>query len=63
MATVAAYSDTDPLQVPIELLSLLGRFDGRPTELVLDEIEQEVGIRLDPDLVRKLTDFELLIPA
>jgi hypothetical protein len=43
-------------------MELLPYFDGRPTEDVLAAIADERGIRLEPDLVRKLVDFMLLVP-
>jgi hypothetical protein len=44
-------------------MELLPYFDGCPTEDVLAAIADERGIRLEPDLVRKLVDFMLLVPA
>lgn len=61
-ARVITYSEYDPVDMPRTLLELLHYFDGRPTEEVLNAIEREKGVRLDPALVRKLMDFALLVP-
>lgn len=59
---VVTYSDSDAIDLPSELLALLPRFDGRPTELVLTEIARD-GIVLTPALVARLVDFAVLAPA
>lgn len=61
-ARVITYSEYDPVDIPRALLELLHYFDGRPTEEALEAIESEKGLRLDPALVRKLSDFALLVP-
>jgi hypothetical protein len=43
-------------------LDLLPYFDGPPTKEVLRRIQKERGLRLQKALVRKLVDFEILIP-
>jgi hypothetical protein len=58
---VAAYSPLDPIELPRRLLELLHHFDGQSTSKSMASIERREGIRLSPSLVRKLTDFELLI--
>jgi len=60
---VSTYSGYDPLDVPNQVMELLPYFDGRQTADVLAAIAEERGIRLEPDLVRKLVDFVLLVPA
>jgi hypothetical protein len=60
---VSTYLASDPLDVPDTLMQLLPFFDGRPTDEALAVIAQERGINLDPELVRKLVDFQLLVPA
>lgn len=60
---IVGYSDFDPIDVPSELLDLLGFFDGRPLREVLAEIEKERGVVLEEDLLRKLLDFQVLLPA
>jgi hypothetical protein len=57
---VVGYTTMDPLRFPKQLLDVLHHFDGRPTEQVLDEIDDEHGLRIDPGVVRKLCDFDLL---
>ncbi len=56
---VITYSDSDPLALPTDLVELLPRFDGRPTEAVLAELARE-GVILTPDLVERLVDFAVL---
>lgn len=62
-AQVVTYSEIDALAVPRELLDVLHHFDGRPTGQVLDEIEAQHALRLQPGLVRKLVDFDVLAAA
>jgi hypothetical protein len=57
-----AYSGYDPLALPKALMDLLPYFDGRPTREALRHIRRRCGIRLDERIVRKLADFEILIP-
>jgi hypothetical protein len=57
------YSGMDPLSAPRLMLDILPYFDGGPLDETLDRIEQELGVRLESDLVRKLVDFEVLVPA
>ena len=61
-ARVTTYNEYDPVDIPRVVMELLHYFDGRPTEEALTAIESERGIRLDPALVRKMTDFALLVP-
>ena len=62
-ARVVTYSGYDPLDVPADLMELLYYFDGRPTEDALTAIAEERGFRIEPDLLRKLFDFGLLVPG
>jgi len=59
---LSTYSVFDPLDLPNPVLKVLHYFDGRPTSEVVAEILARDGIQLDPDLVRKLTDFRILAP-
>ncbi len=59
---VSTYSAYDPLDIPNAVIELLQYFDGRPTDDALAAIADERGIRVDADLVRKLVDFEMLLP-
>ena len=58
---VVTYSKYDPLELPADLLPVLGYFDGRPTQKVLAKIEAETGHILEEGLVRALADFEVLV--
>jgi hypothetical protein len=60
---VTTYSPIDPLDLPHALMGILPYFDGRPTQDALAAIEKHERIKLDPALVRKLADFEILIPG
>jgi hypothetical protein len=59
---VVTYSDSDAIDLPSELVALLPRFDGRPTDVVLAELAGE-GVVLTPALVARLVDFAVLAPA
>ncbi len=61
VARVSTYSSYDPLDVPAEVMEALPYFDNRSTDEALAAIEEERGLRLEPDLVRKLVDFGLLV--
>jgi hypothetical protein len=60
---VETYSSYDPLGIPRQLLEVLNYFDGRPTEEAVQAIYDEKDINLTPALVRKLADFQVLMPA
>ena len=60
---IVTHSSLDPLDLPNQLLDLLRYFDGRPTKLVTEAIAAEQGIKLNTSLIRKLTDFEVLVSA
>jgi hypothetical protein len=60
---VVGYSPMDPLRIPRKLLDVLHHFDGRATEVVLDEIDDQHGLRILPGVVRTLADFDLLTPT
>ena len=62
-ATVTSYRQFDPLSLPQTLISVLPQFDGRPTEEVLQFLAAERKLRVAPELVRKLVDYEVLVPA
>jgi hypothetical protein len=55
-ARVTAYRPYDPIEIPVELASVLWQFDGRPWR----EVAAEHGFELDEALVRLLVDFEVL---
>ncbi len=59
---VVGYRDSDPLDLDPAILEILPHFDGRTTLDVLGTIQQNLGIRVEEDLVRRLVDFEMLTP-
>ena len=59
---VATYSKHDALDLPTGLLNILHHFDGRPTSEVMARLLEEKRIRLEPMLVRRLADFNILLP-
>jgi hypothetical protein len=59
---VATYRSADPLDIPHQVLDMLPRFDGRPTRDVLDELQKE-GMEVEPELIRRLVDFRILVDA
>jgi Fe-S-cluster containining protein len=60
---VLSYSELDPLEVPSELLEVLGYFDGRSTDEALAAIARERGLSIERDLLRQLVDFQVLVPG
>jgi hypothetical protein len=60
---LVTYSEIDPLSVPRALVDVLHHFDGRPTDEVVNEIAATHDLRLQPGLVRKLVDFDILRAA
>jgi hypothetical protein len=60
---VSAYAGSEFLELPRELLDVLGYFDGRPTTDALHDILMDKGLDIEPELVRKLADFGILIPC
>jgi hypothetical protein len=62
-ARLATYSGADVLDVPAEVGTILPYFNGRPTNVVLDDIRATTGVSVAPSLVRKLTDFGVLREA
>jgi len=59
---VWSYDGADPLDLPRRLMDLFPYFEGRSTEEALRAIETAEGVRIDPALVRRLVDFEVLVP-
>ena len=51
------------LDLPRELWAALPAFDGRPVATVLSAITARHRIDVQPSLLRKLVDFELLVPV
>jgi hypothetical protein len=59
---VVSYTGSDPLDLAPEILEILPYFDGRPISQAVRAIEKERRVRVEEDLIRKLADFEILIP-
>lgn len=62
-ARVVTYSPYDPLDVPRPLFEVLHYFDRRPTQAALQAIADAANLELDPELISRLLDFEILRPA
>jgi hypothetical protein len=60
---VVTYSPYAPIALPSALLSVLHAFDGRPTAEVLAGLADERGVALDPDFLRQLMDWQVLVPV
>jgi hypothetical protein len=60
---VMTYSRFDPIELPNELIPLLAYFDGAKVDDARRRILDEHGIALEEDLVLKLLDFGVLVPA
>jgi hypothetical protein len=58
---VKAAPESEALDLSQRLLSVLGYFDGRPTEEALARIAEERNLRMGKDLLQRLVDFRLLI--
>jgi hypothetical protein len=61
-ARVVTYSSYDPLDLTPAVLEILPYFDGRSTIQACAQIQQDLGVQVSADLVRKLSDFEVLVP-
>ena len=48
--------------MPASLAAELGRFDNAPVARVIDELRAE-GVAVDEALVRRLLDWQVLVPA
>jgi hypothetical protein len=59
---VTTYNPNDPICLPNQLIAVLHYFDGSSTIEALREITKRERLKLEPALVRKLVDFEVLIP-
>jgi len=60
---LTSYSLCDSLDAPRALLAALPYFDGRPWPEAVAAVAEGEGIKLDRSLVRKLVDFEILMPV
>lgn len=57
------YSALDAVDLPSELVSLLPRFDGRPTDVILAELAEQYGVEIEPDFLQHLVDWDILVAA
>ena len=60
---VTTYSGMDPLTIPRTLFDVLGDFEGRTASSAIAAISAERGLTIEPDVVGRLVDFQLLLPA
>lgn len=60
---IAGYADRDPIELDRDALAALSRFDGRPLDVVLDEIIRRDGVRFTPEQIRALVDHRILESA
>jgi hypothetical protein len=58
---VSTYSGSDPLDLAPAVFEVLPYFDGRPTVQAVGAIRRELGVEVEKDLVRKLSDFKILV--
>jgi len=63
VARLSTYNDYDPVDIPVRLLEVLRHFEGQPTTEAIAAIQEREKVTLEPDLIRKLVDFGLLVPA
>jgi hypothetical protein len=63
IAKLSTYNDYDPVDVPVRLMGVLQHFKGQPTKDAVSVIAEREKVTLDSELIRKLTDFALLVPA
>jgi hypothetical protein len=60
---ITSYSGYDPVSIPRQLIDVLDYFYGLPTDEAITGIAEAEGLTIHPALVRKLTDFGILVPA
>lgn len=60
---IVSHTPTDALDLPSALVALLPWFDGRPTAEVLAQLREQAGVAIDPDFLRQLVDWQVLVPA
>jgi len=60
---LTTYSGMDPITIPQALLDVLVDFDGRAAAPAMEAIEAQHGLSIDADVVGRLVDFEVLVPA
>jgi hypothetical protein len=57
---VETYSPFNPVRMPEQLFRLLPYFDGRHSSEILEDIRMKENVRVQPSLVRRLVDFDIL---
>ena len=60
---LTTYSGMDPITIPRALFDALPHFDERAAEPAIAAIEAEQGLEIDLDVVGRLVDFQVLVPA
>jgi hypothetical protein len=60
---VTTYSGMDPLTIPRALFDVLAHFEDRTAAAALAAIEGEHGLRIEPAVVGRLVDFQVLLSA
>ena len=60
---VVPHGGAEGLDLPGELWAALPAFDGRRTAVVLRAVAARHGLELQPSLLRKLVDFDVLVPV
>jgi len=58
---IVSYSANAPLLLPAVVLNLLPYFQGRTVEEAIQVIDEQEQIEMEPALVRRLVDFEILV--
>ncbi len=60
---VRTYRPSDPLSLSSALFRILPHFNGRPNQTVVGEVVKKERVFVGPDLLRRLADYEVLVPA
>jgi hypothetical protein len=63
LSRVWGYSNNNPIDLPTNIVQTLEYFDGRPVSEVLNQIKQEKAVTIDDDVLLKLADYKILVPA
>jgi len=58
---IVSYREYAPLLLPSVVLNLLPYFEGRTVDEAIKAIDEQEQIEMEPALVRKLLDFEILV--
>jgi hypothetical protein len=57
------YSGLDPLVLSPDVMAILPYFQGQSTRAARQQIQRELGFDVEPELLRRLTDFGVLEDA